>query len=208
MTNLPKPNDPYITGDGKVIQVTDDGEQEITTAEVYNAKRKIQHVLDFQPARDIELDQIPEADHSKQAVIAAVVALRLMGLSVIDISKVIGTEVKVIYDFLKQDAAQATFEAMFRSIVSINSNTVQGRIASFADNAASVIVSLMNDEEQQGMVRLKSAQDVLDRSGTNAEQFFRPDAKEQSQDDELNIVFTTGDEQDAKVELSVKRKGR
>jgi hypothetical protein len=203
---LAKPGDPLVTGMGIVVVDDDTKESRQVTLAEYNDRRKIPSLAVFRPAKELTQANMPEADVNDQIGIAAIVGLRVMGMSFDDIADMLKVPIDEINRIIGQQSAQVTFERIFRGIIAVGADNVQGRIASFADNAASVVITLMNDEATRADVRLKAAQDVLDRSGTNAENFFAADAGQTSQDDELRITFMGEGGASEKVSVSLKRK--
>jgi hypothetical protein len=203
---LAKPGDPLVTGMGIVVVDDDTKESRQVTLAEYNDRRKIPALAVFRPAKELTQANMPEADVNDQIGIAAVVGLRVMGMSFDDIADMLKVPIDEINRIIGQQSAQVTFERIFRGIIAVGADNVQGRIASFADNAASVVITLMNDDATRADVRLKAAKDVLDRSGTNAENFFAADAGQTSQDDELRITFMGEGGATEKVSVSLKRK--
>lgn len=208
MTKLAEPGDPYVPGIGQVVVQNDDETFTNGTIAEYLAKQVLPQFQRFQPPREIDETLTPEADAQQQAGIAAIVALRIMGLPFDSIASMLGTSPDHVYKLVNQETTQRTFETIFKNIVSVQATTTQGKIASFADNAVNVVVSMMNDEKTRDDVRLKAAQDVLDRSGTNAEQFFAESKEPTAQDDELRITIMNDEETKQQVDVSFKRRGR
>jgi hypothetical protein len=203
---LAKPGDPLVTGVGIVVLDDDTLEERQVSIEEYSERRKIPAFDKFKPAKEIRQDMMPDADPKEQTGIAAIVGLRLMGLAFEDIADMLGVPLDEIKRMSVLPSAQATFERVFRGLIAVSAESVQGKIASFADNAANVVVGLMNDEKTRADVRLKAAQDVLDRSGTNADNFFSGDAGQTSQEDELRITFMDDEGAQEKVSVQIKRK--
>ena len=201
---LADPDDPFFTTIGKLV--TSDGQR--TNAEMgieeYVSRNPVPLFRKFNPGREVGLDRTPEKDGKTQAGICAVVALRIMGLSIDDIAKLMGVTAHEIQDVVTMPATQRTFEMMFRGIINNNATTVQGKIAAYADRAVDTVVDLMSDEEVRDDVRLKAAQDILDRSGTHPDQFFAETEQQTQQDDELRITLLTEDTP-SRVEVSIKR---
>lgn len=203
---LAKPGDPLVTGMGVVVFDEDAREASQISLDEYNERRVIPSFKSFKPTREIAQDQMPEADVNDQIGLAAVVGLRLIGLSFEDIADMLKVNIDEIERMVNLPSAQATFERMFRGVVAVNADNIQGKISAFASNAADVVFTLMNDEKTRDDVRLKAAQDVLDRSGTNADNFFNDKAGQTSQDDELRITIMDEEGAKEKVNVSIKRR--
>lgn len=197
---LPLPGDPLATQSGKVVKpatvdVVD------TTSDEANLFPKI---AKFVAKRELSLEYLPETDYRQMAGIASVITLRLMGLSDVSISEITGAPVYVITEILEKPSTQQTFELIYKAIINRNAVGIHGRISSYATDAVDVVVGLMNKEDAPAIVRLKAAQDVLDRSGTNAEQVFGINDTNKGSD-ELNIVIMNEGEGTAHVEVNIKR---
>lgn len=205
MSDLAKPGDPYIDGSGKTIEADDFSEKSDTDI-VIRRREVLPKFSHFQPAKERKIDDLPEADQQQQTVIIAVIGLRMLGLDPVDIQDMLGASMGEIERIMNLPSTQATFEKMFKGMISVNADTVQGRIASYANNAVSVVVDMMNNAETRDDVRLKAAQDVLDRSGTNADQFFTSGDDSHSADDELRITIMDEEGGSEKVSVEIKRK--
>lgn len=200
---LARKDDPYIDGSGKAI-----AEANIQAPDAFELEEKRKVLPIFRtlvPTKRTDLDDLPEPDGNQQTVISAVIAMRLLGLSDVDIADVMKTSVEQIQSIVKMSATQATFERIYQNIIHANSENIQGRIASHANNAVDVVVSMMNDEETRDDVRLKAAQDVLDRSGAHPDQFFGETSKSQQNDDELRIVIMDEESKKERVTVDIKR---
>jgi hypothetical protein len=64
---------------------------------------------------------------------------------------------------------------------------------------------MINDEDTRDDVRLKAAQDILDRSGAHPDQFFGETSKSQQNDDELRIVIMDEESKKERVTVELKR---
>lgn len=201
---LAKRDDPYIDGSGKTVEQND---TTVPDAFIMEEKRKILPIFrTLSVTKRTDLDDIPEPDGNQQTVISAVVGMRLLGLSDVDIADLMNTNVDQIQSIVKLPATQATFERIYQNIIHANSEHVQGRIASHANSAVDTVVSLMGDDEVRDDVRLKAAQDILDRSGAHPDQFFGESGKSQQADDELRITIMDEESQKERVNVEIKRK--
>ena len=208
MDNLPDPNDPYIDGLKKVYDPITPEKSDVTAVTVseYAVRNTIQQLSQFVPTKPVVLDSLPEPDFKEQIAISAVVALRLMGIDITDIADMFSISSKRIEEMLTSPSAQQTFELMLKNVVNHSANIVQGRIASFANEAVTTVHGLMTNEEVRDDVRLKAAQDMLDRSGTNADQFFRTNDADRQADTELSIVIMDEANDAEKIKVSVNKK--
>jgi len=205
MSDLPSPGDPLVVGVGgdKYEQITlpDDKIDVPSVEERYTFTR----LRDFAPVKEITKDDLPETEHQEQMTTSLVIALKMLGLHETDIADVCGVTLPHIEKVIKRPAAQFTFERMVRNIIDANATSTQGRIASYANDAVTTVVTMMQDNKTRDDVRLKAAQDVLDRSGTNADQYFNSSMGQGSQEDELQIVFTDEGEEKEKVKVNWKK---
>jgi hypothetical protein len=201
--DLADKDDPYVNNAGKLIEHVGTVENEF---ELADKRRVLPAIKTMGTVREISIDDLPEPDNQMQAAIAAIVGFRLMGLSLVDIAEVMKVGIDKIQSIVSNPAAQITFEKMYRNIISSNSESIQGRISAHAGSAVDTVVSLMTDAEVRDDVRLKAAQDVLDRSGTNADQFFSEGAQNNQADDELRIVFTDASGEKERVSVEIKKK--
>lgn len=206
MSELPNAGDPLIIGMGQVITEVPVEKDGYVSADEYVERTAIQRFVNFRPVREVSIDQTPEADKQTQLAISVVVSLRLMGMIPTDIAEILAVPLEEIKRITSLPATQHTFERMLRNIINANAENTQGRISSYANKAVDTVISMMENEETRDDVRLKAAQDVLDRSGTNADQFFGSDAAQSAREDELTIVVTDDEDNDEKVKISMKRK--
>lgn len=201
--DLAKKGDPYVGGDGKLITPEDMGD---ANQELEERRRLMPEVAKLFIAKSIKIDDLPEADKQQQTVIAAVVTLKLMGLTEIDIADVMDTDFQTIQNIVNLPSTQATFERLFKNLINANADTVHGRISSYANDAVDVVKDLMDDKDTRDDVRLKAAQDILDRSGTNADHFFSQETDAAAADDELRISIMDTDGTSERVSVEIKRK--
>ncbi len=203
---LPKPGDPYVDKYGLVHHDDETGESYEISVEEYQERRKLPLFKYIKPAVERDLKSMPEADEKQQVVLSAIVGMRLMGLDFQDIAYSLNTTEDKIKDMMNEPSAQLTFEAIFKGLINTSADNVHGRISAHSNNAVSVILQLMNNTDTRDDVRLKSAQDILDRSGTNAEQFFSADQQSNIQEDELTINYMSDGNREEKISVSYKRK--
>ena len=202
MANLALPGDPYVDGFGNVIiQKGEELEQFAgRTREVLPSLQR------FKPVRLRKRDDCPEKDHKTQAGLNAIIAFRVMGFEIVDIAEFFEATIAEIEEMLARPAAQRTFEMMFVNFINHNADNLQGRISSYAHRAVDTVIALMEDVEVRDDVRLKASQDILDRSGANAEQFFAASDQGSRAEDELQITFMSEGDAKDKIEVKIKRR--
>lgn len=204
--DLAAPGDPLVHGTARIIEAEDLGNA-VPDREVTMRQRVLPTLADIEVRRQLKEDDLPEPDYQRQAALAAIVGLRLMGADNLLMSYILNTTPEQIEKMLESAPAQKTFELVFKTLISGNAASIQGRISAHADDALTTVVELMEDKDTRADVRLKAAQDVLDRSGTNADQFFADEADNNRNDDELRIVIMDeGGEE--RVAVEVGKKGR
>jgi hypothetical protein len=121
-------------------------------------------------------------------------------------------------------AYQETFEILFKELLSVNSTSLQARIASYAGRAIDNVMDLAEEKKVEQdlydasgdkvvgvgeylippIVKLKANQDILDRSGMAAEQLFGNQDQDQNT---LEIVVTSKKDQQTDVKINIGRKG-
>lgn len=197
MANLPLPGDPYVHGVGRVVAPKDENIQDYAG----KVREVMPRLVSFVPIKEKKRDQLPAQDPKEQVAISAVMALRLQGFDPIDIADFFGTTIKKIEDILTSPEAQTSFEMLFFNLINHNASSLQGRISSYAGKALDAVVDLIEKENVRQDVKLKAAQDILDRSGLNHETFFQSQTDKGRSDDEL--VITIMSEEDKPQGLSV-----
>lgn len=200
---LAKEGDPYISGSGTLIEPDNLPDEEIIA--VSEERRALPKISTILPQKDLGLDYLPEPDYKQQTVLAAVVGLKLMGVNAVNIAEIMDTDLETIERLTNSPATQKSFEYIFRNIIDSNSTAIQGRIAAYANGAVDTVKELMEDKDVRDDVRLKAAQDVLDRSGTNADQFFATNNETSQQDDELRIVVMDEQGENERVRVDIKK---
>ena len=200
---LAAPDDPYIKTDGTVLEAAGTSE---ATNELLREDRKVLPLFSkINTVQKASIEDLPEPDYQQQTVIAAVVGLKLLGLTDVDIVEILDTDLEAVQRIVEMPATQITFEKMYQNLIHANSNSAQGRIASYANTAVDTVVGLMQDVDIRDDVRLKAAQDVLDRSGTHPDQFFGDGTTSNQSDDELRIVILDEETGNEKVRVEVKK---
>lgn len=202
MVNLALPGDPYVTGFGHVVVAKDEELEQFAG----RSREVLPSLLRFTPVKMRKKDDCPEKDVKTQAGLNAVIAFRIMGFDVIDIAEFFECTIAEINEMLMRPAAQRTFEMMFVNFINHNADNLQGRISSYAHKAVDTVIELMNGDKTRDDVKLKAAQDILDRSGANAEQFFNAENKGSRAEDELQITFMSETDEREKINVTIRRK--
>lgn len=200
---LAKNGDPLIDGSGNIIEPTENSQVDaIDTQE----KRKIlPNFATLTATKTVSIDNIPEPDHTQQSVICSIVGMRLLGLDTIAIAEILGVDRARIDRIINMPATQTTFERVYQNIIHVNSESVQGRIASYSGRAVDVVTDMMENADVRDDVRLKAAQDILDRSGTHPDQFFGETMQNTQSDDELRIVIMDESGENERVKVDIKK---
>jgi len=197
--------DPYIQNNGTALEPTDFNEVDEF---VMQENRKIlPSLFRMNPTKSLSLSNVPEPDTQQQTIIVAIVGYKLLGISHIEIAEALKTSIDNVNRIMSSPAAQLSFEKIYQNMIHVNSESIQGRIASYAVSAVDVVQKMMHDEKTRDDVRLKAAQDILDRSGSNADQFFSEKSQNTQADDELRIVIMDDSGEKEKVKVEIK-KGR
>lgn len=160
------------------------------------------------------------ADGQTQTVINAVLVYKLLGMTANEMSHCLGTTIEQIEHVMNLPAFQETFELLFSEILSVNSGSLQARIASYAGNAAEKVMELSSyrpqpkvrkDEEgnevtEEGdwkvppIVVLKASQDILDRTGLSADTLFGKGNQDTGNTLQIEVIS----EQDSKTQVNIK----
>lgn len=198
---LAKEGDPYIQTNGELLEP--DGVGSKSDSEIVESRKILPRLSKINPYAEVSIENLPEPEFEHQVGISAIVSLKLMGVSTVDIAQIVKTTADRVNQVLNSPAAQATFEKIYKNIINNNSESIQGRIASYASDAVDTVSNLMSNDEIRDDVRLKAAQDILDRSGTAPDQFYGAGDEVGGADDELRIVVMdeTGSKEKVKVEI-------
>lgn len=182
---LAPPGDPYIDIRGNVVQ------PKKTVGSVRPMKLATSTSVPIASAYQSTVRRsIKElfAEPQTQSVINAVLMYSLLGMTSNEIAHLLDTSVVDVQHIVDLPAYQETFEALFREIISANSNSLQARISAYAANAVENVMELADvsndDEHVPAIVKLKANQDILDRSGLSTDALFGKG----SQDDSSNTL--------------------
>lgn len=202
MANLALPDDPYVHGVGQVVAPKGEDLQEYAG----KVREVMPRLVNFTPLKEKKRDQLPANDPKEQVAISAVLALKLQGFDPVDIADFFGTTYTKIDEILKSPEAQMSFEMLFFNLINYNASSLQGRVSSYANRALDTVVSLMEGEKVRQDVKLKAAQDIMDRSGLNHETFFASQNDRGRSDDELTITIMSEDEKPAGLSITINKK--
>jgi len=156
-----------------------------------------------------------------QTVMNAVLMYQLLGVGINETAHILGTSIREVEAIMAMSAYQETFEMLFTELLSASSNSLQARIRSYAGRALDNIVAIADtkpirvvEAQDDGedfvhdhydvppLVILKANQDLLDRSGMNAEQLYADTTKSDAPG--LEIIISTGEEQKTNIKINPK----
>lgn len=160
---LANPGDPYVHADGHVTRK--EGKREVIVDDYTVGAPRVAKML-ISSSRN--LSDMPANDPTAQKAINVILVYHLLGLTVNEISHTLGIDMDSIHEIMDMDAFQETFEAMFQEIISLNSNSMQAKIARASQSALQQVINL-SAEADKDIVKLKASQDILDRSGLAAD---------------------------------------
>lgn len=205
--SLAQPGDPYLDSKGAVIQA--------------KAPKKDARPLRLNVATTIPLASSYQA-HSRrsikelfaepqtQTVLNAVLMYSLLGMTVNEIAALLNTSIVDVQHIIDLPAYQETFEALFREIISANSNSLQARISAYAANAVENVMEIADSEigeDIPAIVKLKANQDILDRSGLSSDALFGKSAQEDGQNT-LQIQIVEAADSHTNININVGKKPR
>lgn len=204
--SLAQPGDPYIDNKGNVVQPKKTKQDvrpmrlatstSVPVAAAYQstARRSVKELF---------------AEPKTQTVLNAVLLYSLLGLTPNEIAFILDTDVRDVHHIIDLPAYQETFEAMFREIISANSNSLQARISAYAANAVENVMDLASvendDESVPAIVKLKANQDILDRSGLSTDALFGKGSQEDSSNT-LQIQIVEAADSHTNININVGKK--
>ena len=210
--NFAKPGDPLVTNGTQIVQPEGRAPQhwslQVPDAKTFRAKR---------PRSTRELS----VDAQTQTIINAILMYQLLGVSTNEIAHVLNTTSSEVSRVMALSAYQETFAMMFNELLSVNSDSLQARMAHYAANAIDNVFELagkkgqrvtkVDDDGQKyvteeyavpPIVVLKANQDILDRVGLAPDVLFGKTA--QNAAPQLEIVITSGS--DVKTDIKINTK--
>lgn len=198
---LARPGDPYVTDKGQVL---------LPGNNPMDALPRADSTLGAPVARSIVSKQrrtvkdLPAVEPTTQTAINAVLVYKLLGMTDNEISFITHIPIGDISRLCHLDAYQETFEILFHEMISVNSTSLQSKIASFASDALDNVMDIAKTSKHD-LAKLKANQDILDRSGLHPETLF---GKNKSEDgfDSLKIVIQDGEDERTKVNIDLRKR--
>lgn len=204
--SLAQPGDPYIDNKGNVVQ------PKSTKKDIRPMKLATSTSVPVASAyQSTQRRSVKElfAEPQTQTVLNAVLLYSLMGLTPNEIAFILNTHVEDVHHIIDLPAYQETFEALFKEIISANSNSLQARISAYAANAVENVMELADvsndDENVPAIVKLKANQDILDRSGLSTDALFGKGAQEDSSNT-LQIQIVEAADSHTNININVGKK--
>lgn len=192
---LAKPGDPFVTTRGQVVLSKKEPEAPIEIG----IPRVSRHISSTRRS----IKDFP-ADENTQKAIHVVMVYSLLGMTDNEIAHALNIKLEQIKQLKEIPAYQETFEWLFSELISINSSSMQSKIAAYAPKALTNLMELADDAKNEN-ARVKANQDLMDRAGLHHETLY---GKNSSDDafSSLKIVITDGEEQKSNIEVSVGKK--
>lgn len=204
------PGDPLVVGMNKLLVA--DGQQTDFSLKVPAAKN-------YQPKIRRSGREFP-AERQTQTVINSVIVYKLLGMSENEMAVVLGAKISDIEHIQNLPAFQETFELMFSEILSVNSQSLQARLATYANRAVENVMELADykptpttivdedgiettkegDWKVPAIVVLKANQDVLDRSGLSPDTLFGKSGDDGANTLQIEVIS----EQDNRTQVNIK----
>lgn len=195
---LARPGDPYVSAKGQVLLPNGNPEDALPRADSVLGAPIARNVVSTERRTINELPTEPKT----QTVINVILVYQLLGMTDNEISHMVHVPIEDIKKIKHLNEYQETFDILFHQFISVNSNSLQSKIASFASDALENVMKLANDSEHD-LVKLKANTDLLDRSGLHHETLFGKNAKEDTFES-LKIVIQDGnDDERMKVDISL-----
>lgn len=196
---LAKPGDPYVTERGQVLLPDDAPDDAIPRFETLGAP--IAKNIISTERRTIK--ELP-ADPRVQTVINAVLVYQLLGMTDNEISHITHVSMEDIQRLKKLNEYQETFDILFHQFISVNSTSLQSKIASFAGEALDNVMHIAGNSKHE-IAKLKANQDILDRAGLHPETLFGKNKPEDGFES-LKIVIQDGkDDEGMKVDINLRK---
>jgi len=198
---LARPGDPYVTDKGDVVLPDKMLQGDVLPRAMTLGPSPAKSHLSKQ-RRSIK--DLP-ADPKLQTAINAVIVYHLLGMTDNEISSVTSIPLEDVLRVKNDIAYQETYEVLFHEFVSVNSNSLQSKIAAYAGDALDNVIKIAENSKHD-LAKLKANQDLLDRAGLHPETLFGKN-KQDDGFDALKIVITDGrDDEPTKVDINVTRK--
>lgn len=198
---LAKPGDPYVNDKGHVL-LPKSGDQ-------MDAIPRAETVLGAPVAKNIvsterrTVKDLPASNVKLQTAINVCIVYQLLGLTDNEVAFITGIPLEDMPRIKNDPAYQETFDVIFGQMISVNSNSLQSKIAHYAGEALDNVINIAKTSKHE-MARLKANQDVLDRAGLHPEVLFGKN-KQEDGFDSLKIVIQSDDDKETKVDIDLSR---
>lgn len=199
---LARPGDPYVADNGRVLlDKPTHPEDAIPRADI-SMGAPTARTLQSTERRTIK--DMPASNTKLQTAINVVLVYQMLGLTETEIAFLTGIEIPDIAR-IKHDAAyQETFDILFHQFISVQSTSLQSKIAAYASDALDNVITIAGSSKHE-MAKLKANQDILDRAGLHPEVLFGKN-KQDDGFDSLKIVIQQGEEEGTKVDIDLQRR--
>lgn len=198
---LARAGDPYVTDKGQVLLPGPSPEDALPRADSVLGAPIARNLISTERRTVKELP----ADVRTQTVINAVMVYQLLGMTDNEISHITGVSISDIVKIKHLNEYQETFDILFHQFISVNSNSLQSKIASFAGEALDHVMVIAR-ESKHDLAKLKANQDILDRAGLHPETLFGKN-KQEDGFESLKIVIQDGaDKEGMSVDINLDRK--
>lgn len=198
---LAKPGDPYVNDRGHVL-LPKKGDQ-------MDAIPRAETVFGAPVAKNIQsterrtVKDLPASNTKLQTAINVVIVYQLLGLTDNEISYITSIPLEDMPRIKNDPAYQETFDILFGQMISVNTNSLQSKIAHYAGEALDNVINIAGNSKHE-MAKLKANQDILDRAGLHPETLFGKN-KQDDGFDSLKIVIQTDDDKETKVDVDLSR---
>jgi hypothetical protein len=192
---LPKPGDPYVSSKGQVVLPK---KEHAAAIEIGPPRAK-----NIMPSVRRSIKDFP-ADENTQKAINVVMVFSLLGMTENEIAFALNVKLEDVRRLRELTTYQETFELLFSEMISINSTSMQAKIAAFAPKALENLMDLANDAENEN-AKVKANQDLMDRAGLHHETLYGKNASDDAFSS-LKIVISDGDEQKTDIEVNIGKK--
>lgn len=196
---LPRPEDPFVTEDGQVIEPDTD---ELPPDAGEKRMAKMGMAPDARMFRAVNKRVMRELSGNAGTMngVSVVFGYTLLGISDVEICEVLDIAPSVLKGIREHKAYTELFDATFNEFVNTNSDLLASRIAAYAHNAVTRVGHLVDNAKKQE-VQLSAAKDVLDRAGARPADLQKSNNMQMN---ELRIVISEGDKE-IKVDLNLGR---
>lgn len=196
---LAKPDDPYVTNDGKVL--TKSNGKDFNAFDTQDTSTGAGVARNHKSSARRSIADMP-VDPKTQTAIMVVLTYSLLGLSENEIASTVGITIQDVRKLKSIDAYQETFDLLFWEMIHANGQSLVAKIAKAAPGALQSVIDIANDGENEN-AKYKAAADILDRSGLHHEALFGKAASDGL--DGLKIIIKQADEDKTEVNINLRR---